>query len=174
MVYSLGKKSPYDTDPRNEVIDGFAEWAKVEFLDPDKVDRIARARRYPLMRYGYPVVPHSAPKTVRWSSSRLAPPDYAFGNNVIMLVSRRFRDLVERFEPAVHQFLSVDTVYKKGEAPFDTFYWFVCCQLTDSIDPVLTTLAWDGDDYEERMEDSFRRGFWRYDDNISPPSDTYL
>ncbi|MBB5697795.1 imm11 family protein [Sphingomonas yantingensis] len=168
MVYSLGKKSPYDTDPRHEVVDGEA-WAKVEFLRPDRVDRIARARRYPLMRYGYPVVPDSAPKTVLWSSRRLPPPDYAFGNNEIMLVSGRFRDLVERFEPDVHQFLPVDMVHKKGEAPFDTFYWFVCCQLIDSIDPDRTTLAWDGDDYEEHMDDGFRRGFWRYDHNVSPP-----
>lgn len=90
MVYSLGKKSPYDTDPRHEVIDSVTAWAKVEFLHPDKVDQIARARRYSLMRYGYPVVPDSAPKTVLWASSRLSPPDYAFGNNEIMLVSGRF------------------------------------------------------------------------------------
>jgi hypothetical protein len=111
MVYSLGKKSPYVTDPRHEVIGGDAEWAKVEFLHPDKVDRIARARRYPLMGYGYPVVPHSAPTMVRWSSSRLPPPDYALGNNEIMLVSGRFRDWVERFESGVHQFLPVNMVH---------------------------------------------------------------
>lgn len=167
MVYSLGKMSPYDTDPRHEVVDGEA-WAKVEFLHPEKVDRIARARRYSLMRYGYPVVPDSAPKTMLWASKRLPPPDYAFGNNEIMLVSGRFRDLVERFEPGVHQFLPVNMVHKKGEAPFDTFYWFVCCQLIDSLDPVRTTLDWRGDNYDERMEDGFRRGNWSFNQKVSP------
>jgi hypothetical protein len=168
MVYSLGAQSPYKTDPRHEVIDKDA-WARVEFLHPEQVDRVARARRYSLMRYGYPVVPDSAPKTMLWSSNRLLPPDYAFGNNEIMLVSPRFRDLVERFESGVHQFLPVNMVHRKGEAPFNTFYWFVCCQLIDSIDPNHTTLTWTGNDYEERMDDGFRRGSWRFDHDVSPP-----
>jgi hypothetical protein len=169
MVYSLGAKSPYVTDPKHEVIGGEAEWAKLEFLYPDKVDRLATIPGRPLMGQGYPVVPDSAPKTVLWASSRLLPPDYAFGNNSIMLVSGRFRDLVERFEGGVHQFLPVAMVHKKGEVPFDTFYWFVCCQLIDSIDPQHTTLRWSGKDYEQRLDDGLRRGGWRYDHDVSPP-----
>lgn len=168
MVYSLGKESPYDTDPRHEVIDGEA-WAGVRFLHPDKVDRRANIPGEPLMGRGYPIVSDSAPKKVLWSSKRLPPPDYAFGNNAIMRVSRRFYDLVERFEPGLHQFIAVDMVHKKGEPPFDTFYWFVCCQLIDSLDPTRTTLTWKGFDYEERMEDGFRRGFWYYDHDVKPP-----
>jgi hypothetical protein len=168
MVYSLGKKSPYETAPRHEVIDGEA-WATVRFLYPDQVDRRATIPSRPLMGQGYRIVPDSAPKTMLWSSTRLTPPDYAFGNNSVMLVSGRFRDLVERFEPAVHQFLPVAMVHKKGEAPFDTFYWFICCQLVDSIDPKNTTLVWDGSDYEARLDDGLRRGFWRYDHEVIPP-----
>lgn len=86
-----------------------------------------------------------------------------------MLVSKRFRDLVELFEPDQHQFLPVDMFHKKGQDPFDIFYWFICCNLVDSIDRNHTTLTWEGFDYEERMEDGLRRGFWTYDHAVTPP-----
>lgn len=61
MVYSLGKESPYDTDPRHEVIDGEA-WAGVRFLHPDRVDLRATIPGEPVMGQGYPIAPDSAPK----------------------------------------------------------------------------------------------------------------
>lgn len=170
MVYSIGKVSVYETEPDNEVV-GTREgvWDKVEYLHPDSVDKIARARRRSLMSYGYPVVPETAPKAVLWKSKTKLPPDYAFGNNEIMLVSVRFRDLVERFEPGIHQFLPVEMYFsKKDEKPFDTFYWFVCCQLIDSLDPEHTTIPWDGE-YEARREDGRRWGSWQIDAEAQPP-----
>ena len=112
MVYSLGKRSIYDTSPRHEVIDGEA-WAGVRFLHPDRVDLRATIPGRPVMGQGYPIVPDSTPKKMLWSSTNLPPPDYAFGNNSVMLVSKRFRDLVELFESNQHQFLPVDIFHKK-------------------------------------------------------------
>ena len=170
MVYSIGRVSVYQTQPDNEVV-GTREgvWDKVEYLHPDSVDKIARARRRSLMGYGYPVVPETAPKAVLWKSKTKLPPDYAFGNNEIMLVSGRFRDLVERFEPGVHQFLPVGMYFsKQDEKPFDTFYWFVCCQLIDSLDPAHTTIPWDGE-YDTRKDDGLRLGAWHIDAEARPP-----
>lgn len=170
MVYSIGKVSVYETEPDNEVV-GTKEgvWGKVEYLHPESIDKIAKARRRSLMSYGYPVAPETAPKAVLWKSKTKLPPDYAFGNNEIMLVSVRFRDLVERFEPGIHQFLPVGMYFsKQDETPFDTYYWFVCCQLIDSLDPEHTTIPWDGE-YETRRDDGFRLGSWHIDAEAQPP-----
>ena len=86
-----------------------------------------------------------------------------------MLVSRRFHDIVERFEPSVHQFLPVQMYFNRNDAdPFGTFYWFVCCTLIDSLDPHHTTIPFRGF-YDERMEDGLRRGRWHIDAEADPP-----
>lgn len=171
MVYSIGKVSVYETEPDNTVVgtqDGV--WDKVEYLNPDSVDRHAKGEENHSRRlgYGYPIAPETAPKAVLWKSKTKLPPDYAFGNNEIMLVSAKFRDLVERFEPGVHQFLPVGMYFsKQDKKPFDTFYWFVCCQLIDSLDADHTTIPWRGF-YDERMEDALRRGRWHINAEAQP------
>ncbi len=172
MVYSIGKVSVHETEPDNEVV-GTREgvWDKVEYLYPDQVDRAAASPLFQTERFGqgYAIAPETAPKAVVWKSKTKLPPDYAFGNNSIMLVSEKFRDLAERFEPGVHQFLPVGMYFcKQDEKPFDTFYWFVCCQLIDSLDPEHTTIPWAGE-YETRREDGRRRGSWHIDAEANPP-----
>ncbi|MEO7691362.1 MAG: DUF1629 domain-containing protein [Sphingomonas sp.] len=169
MVYSIGKGSVFEIEPENQVIGGEEVWSKLQFLHPEKVDRHAKLPGRSPLGQGYPVVPDSAPKAVLWKSKSKLPPDYAFGDNSIMLVSSRFRDLVERFEPGVHQFLPVDMYNSKAATePFDCFYWFVVCTLIDSVDPEHTTLTWKGD-YTERGSDGLRYGLWYFDHSASPP-----
>ena len=166
MVYSIGRKSPFKgAEPKSEVI---GDWDVVEFRDPTEVDIIAKAKLNPAMSYGYAVAPESAPHAVIWQSRRQLPLDYALGNNKIVLVSKRFREMVEGFEPGVHQFLPVAILHSKNDSePFDTFYWFVCCALIDSLDPEQTTLTWRGF-YDECMEDGLRRGEWYFDQSVEP------
>lgn len=171
MVYSLGKVSVYETAPDIETVGGNEAWGKVEYLHPDAVDRHAKGEENHSRRLGngYPIAPETAPKAMIWKSKSKLPPDYAFGNNEIMLVSGRFRDLVERFEPNVHQFLPVAMYFSRNDPePFDTFYWFVCCTLIDSLDPDNTTIPFRGF-YDERMEDGLRRGRWHIDAEADPP-----
>lgn len=169
MVYSIGKKSPYDTDPANEVIGGSGAWSNLHFLHPETVDRKAKLPGRTLIGQGYPVAIDSAPKYFLWKSTSKVPPDYAFGNNSVMLVSSRFRDIVEKFEPGVHQFVSVDMYSSKtATEPFDQFYWFVVCTLIDSLDPERATLSWKGD-YQDRGSDGLRYGLWSFDASASPP-----
>ena len=163
MVYSIGRTGVYEIEPDSHVRGRDEVWGKVEFLHPDKVDRHAWARDHVLTTYGYPLVVDSLPKGFVWKSKAKLPPDYAFGNNRVMLVSARFRDLVERFEPGAHQFAPVSMYHSNAEAePFDEFYWFICCNLIDSLDPAKTTFNWRGF-YDERMEDGLRRGRWHFD-----------
>ncbi|MFK4003711.1 imm11 family protein [Qipengyuania sp. NPDC077563] len=169
MVYSLGAKGVYEFTPRSAILGNEQRgWDQLQYLEPEKVDRHAAARRRFVIGYGYAVDPDTAPHKVLWPDKRKPPPDYALGNNEIMLVSPRFRDLVERFEPDVHQFLPVRMLRHENDTePFDTFYWFVCCNLLDTLDPDLTTLTWEGS-YEERMECGLRRGFWHFDQTVKP------
>ena len=169
MVYSIGMKTVFETSPPSAILgDEQRGWDQLQFLEPDKVDRLAAMRRQFVTSYGYPVDPHTAPEIVLWPDENKPPPDYALGNNEFMLVSPRFRDLVERFEPGVHQFLPVRMFRHEDEVePFDTFYWFVCCNLLDTLDPELTTLNWRGS-YDERMEDGLRRGYWSFDQSVEP------
>lgn len=169
MVYSLGMKSVYMTTPRSAILGNQQRgWDQLQYLEPEKVDRHAAARNQFVTGYGYAVDPNTAPHIVLWPDKGKPPPDYALGNNEFMLVSSRFRDLVERFEPGVHQFLPVRMMRDDSDAdPFDIFYWFVCCNLLDTLDPERTTLNWRGS-YHERMDDGLRRGYWQYNHSVEP------
>jgi hypothetical protein len=167
MVYSVGRKSVYDTDPINEVISGDAAWATLAFENPDEIDRKAKIPGRLLLGQGYRIIEGSAPEKFLWKSKTKLPPDYAFGNNEAMLVSSRFRDLVEQFEPSLHQFLPVDMFNAKDATqPFDRFYWFVCCTLIDSLDRNHTTITFDG--FYDEIYDGMRRGSWYYDHSVTP------
>lgn len=168
MVYSIGRVGVHEIEPQHYVVNSEEAWAKVEYLNPDEVDRHAKARDHLPTGYGYPLAPDSTPKSFVWKSKKKLPPDYAFGINSVMLVSSRFRDLVEQFEPGIHQFLPVEMYHSEADAePFDEFYWFVCCNLIDSLDPENTTYTWRGF-YDERMEDGLRRGRWNFDQSVEP------
>jgi hypothetical protein len=170
MVYSIGQVSVYQIAPNVDTVGGDYIWRDVKFLNPDKVDRLAAGDLFLSERFGqgYAIDPETAPKAMIWKSKTKLPPDYAYGNNSIMLISERFRDLVEQFEPGVHQFLPVAMYFKRTDTePFDTFYWFICCQLIDSLDPYHTTIPWDGD-YDKRKDDGFRLGSWHIDAEAIP------
>ncbi|WP_352664483.1 DUF1629 domain-containing protein [Mesorhizobium sp. M0621] len=53
-------------------------------------------------------------------------------------MDKKFKDEVERLEPDVHQFLSVEFVWKDGSHAADRF-WFVPCNRLDSVDRNETT-----------------------------------
>jgi hypothetical protein len=55
-----------------------------------------------------------------------------------MLASERVRDVIERFEPGVHQFLIVDIYpshrpFESGDAPVSRSYWLVIGQSFDAV-----------------------------------------
>lgn len=146
MVWSFAAKSPYPTLTGTEIIDGgYDAVRKMRYLNPDEVTGIAKAFPNSIqMMQGYRVVAEDAPKKVRWLSTVRAVPDYDKCGGV-PYVSERLRDLIEQFEPGVHQFIPVDLYRPKAKEPFATHYWFVVCSRIDSVDAEHTTFHWEGD-----------------------------
>ena len=145
MVWSFAAKSPYSTLTGAEIIDGgYDAVRKMRYLNPDEVTGVAKAFPNSIqMNQGYRVVAEDAPKKVRWLSTVRAVPDYDKCGGV-PYVSERLRDLIEQFEPGVHQFVPVDLYRPKAKEPFATHYWFVVCSRIDSVDAEHTTLIKDG------------------------------
>jgi hypothetical protein len=111
---------------------------RIEYADPDNVHWKAKKDNATKRNQGYAVNPDTMPKRVLWASGKYDVPDIL----PWFAVSPRFRDLVEQFEPGVHQFLPVEIYKKRTGAPVATYYWFVVCQRIDSVDRAHTTFDW--------------------------------
>jgi len=59
-----------------------------------------------------------------------------------MMVSQKCKDLVEKFEPGVHQFSPVEVYWDKDEPPIGTYYFFNICNRLDTTDREKTTWRW--------------------------------
>ena len=57
----------------------------------------------------------------------------------LLLVGERFREIIERFEPGVHQFFPIDVVWKDGSLA-GRHYFFNIVHTLDALDPDHTTL----------------------------------
>jgi hypothetical protein len=113
-------------------------WRQIEYAEPHKVHPSAFKESVSAREQGYWIKPETMPKQYLWANGAKPLPDILPG----FVVSPRFKELVEKFEPNVHQFVPVE-VYKqrKGE-PVATYYWFIVGQRLDSVDRGLTTYAW--------------------------------
>jgi hypothetical protein len=111
---------------------------RIEYADPDNVHWKAKKDNAIKKNQGYAVNPDTMPKRILWASGKYDVPDIL----PWFAVSPRFRDLVEQFEPGVHQFVPVDIYKERAGAPVATYYWFIVCQRIDSVDREHTTFAW--------------------------------
>ena len=109
------------------------------FATPDLVDERTLRRDLARRDAGYPMDPTSLPRKVLWRTRRPEPLEVLPG----FIVNDRFRQLVERFEPGLHQFISVELYRHKNEPPVAEYYWFIVCQRAATIDPEQTTCLWD-------------------------------
>ena len=148
MVYYLSFRSrELDWGP----LEGSFE--AVEFADPDNVNWKAKRASADPMEQGYPVKPETLPAKILWACGNEPLPDVL----PRFAVSSRFRDLVEQFEPGVHQFVPVEIYKRKGGEPAATYYWFIVCQRLDSVDRDHTTYMW-------RLDYTGENGFWTDED----------
>jgi hypothetical protein len=90
------------------------------------------------MEEGYPVDPLAVPTSVCWESKNKKLPD-AVKCRGVDVVSEAVREVIERFEPGLHQFLPVDVHRPQEKEPFEHRYWMVVCRRIDSADAVHTT-----------------------------------
>lgn len=138
MVYWLIERNPYSTITGMSTIDQTQkEFFQADFLHPEEADRVSRIT-YAKMTTGYAMNPDDMAKKVRWESKSRAVPDVAkcYGT---LLISERVRDIMEQFEPGVHQFLPVDLYRPKADEPFARYYWLIITQRIDSVDAEHTT-----------------------------------
>lgn len=144
MVYSIGSRDPYATTTGVDVIDGdYDSVTKMKFLHPEQVDAVAKIEGRVQMTQGYAVDPATSPKKLCWRSGNRKLPDFiTYGT--VMVVSEKVREIIEEFEPGVHQLLPVDVYRPKANVPFARYYWLVVCNRIDSVDRKNTTLKQGG------------------------------
>ena len=148
MVYylSCNSGSPVINDPRPSPL------TQMEYADPAQVHPTSLDANTVQMKEGYRVKPESAPKGILWESDPSELPD-VIANQQVLATCNRFRDLVERYEPGVHQFIPVDVFTRGINHPISKYYWFVVCQRLDSVDPEHTTYEW-------KLDHTGKSGFW--------------
>jgi hypothetical protein len=148
MVYQLGVREIFETSTGTSIIDGDDKsLARVRYLHPDQLDAgtlrgynqaLTEGHTSRAIQKGYPVDPSFVPKRVCWESGDRLPPDVikSYGS---LIISERVRDIIESFEPNVHQLLPVDLYRPKANVPFTRYYWLVVCNRIDSVDSKHTT-----------------------------------
>jgi hypothetical protein len=72
------------------------------------------------------------PSRVNKLNSRNGQSDYECGFGGLRMVSPAFRDLVESFQPGVHQFQPFEMYWRRKLV--GTRYFFVVCRAIDSVD----------------------------------------
>ena len=92
------------------------------------------------------------PKKIRKQGPRRSIPDMELVRGY-MVVSQKYKDLVEKFEPGVHQFSPVEVYWNKNEPAVATYYFFNICNRLDTTDKVKSTQTW---------HSSAVASFWRY------------
>lgn len=124
--------------------------------DPETLDLNALEREYyskgnGAMHHGYRVNSDKMPKIMLWPGRNNALPEVIMHN--CLAVSPRFRDLVEQFEPGVHQFFPVDMYKDLNNDPVATYYWINVCNRIDSINTEKTNFKW-------TLDYTGKHGFW--------------
>lgn len=118
--------------PRKEALE------RIKFENPDEVHPSALRDNVLRRQQGYRVDPETMPKKYLWANGSEPLPDVLPG----FVVSPRFKDLVERYEPGVHQFVPIEIYKKRKGEPVATYYWLIVGQRIDSVDREHTTYMW--------------------------------
>jgi hypothetical protein len=136
MVYLIGYECPWDKYPTMRFLDGDPfelEW--LEDIGPITTPLISLRQKSVA---GYPIKSINVPTTLQWLS-RHEMPDFE-GPPGFICVSSRFKDVVERFEPDVHQFFPITVVNKAKEKIAERWLWVVCNRI-DGVDREHTTFV---------------------------------
>lgn len=139
LIYQFIDDTPYASIIGSKLLAPKSEnLSAVKFLYPDQVSPVSKLGVSPPTE-GYPVDPATMPTAVSFESKNKALPD-VFKVRMVNIVSERVRNVIERFEPGIHQFIPVDMYRPKAKEPFARHYWMIVCRRIDSVDPVHTTI----------------------------------
>jgi hypothetical protein len=147
MVYYLSSSigSPIFNDARAKPM------TEMSYANPSEVHPFALHSNTVQMKQGYRVDPATAPKAMLYEDGGRLPD--IISNQQVLVVCDRFRNLVERFEPGLHQFIPVDIFAPGHDGPIGRYHWFVVCQRLDSVDRDETTFKW-------KLDYTGESGFW--------------
>ncbi|UOA28617.1 DUF1629 domain-containing protein [Pseudosulfitobacter sp. DSM 107133] len=143
MVYHLaGGNTDYDPTlkglPSNAFVGMDSSFTDVAVADTtaDGGTRIMKSSWH----VGRPVSPETVPTKVR----RTGPPvsrakllDVNSQTGALDLVSQTFRDIVEEFEPAIHQFFPVTSYDSRGKEVIGEGYFMIICQRLSTLHDTL-------------------------------------
>ena len=136
--------------PEDNGFGGVTYEADPETLDLNVLEREYYSKGNGAMQHGYRVNSDKMPKVMLWPGGNNALPEVIMHN--CLAVSPRFRDLVEQFEPGLHQFFPVDVHKDMNNGPVATYYWINVCNRIDSINAEKTTYI--------RKKDYTGKEFW--------------
>ena len=165
MVYYLGTEILGKSWPGSEPLDG--DTSKVEVIDstPDGgLDFRPGERSYKSGRW---VKTEHLPTRMEWQEKAKLLPEIGHPHG-ILAVSGRFKDIVEEFEPGVHQFVPFEYVDKKGNHLANR-WWLIVGNRLDSVDRKHTTyVLWE--DYMWRSPKDLAREdqSYEYNSTIKP------
>lgn len=127
MVYKLNIALTQDYNVEYEALDGDMDAVKLMDYTPDE------GGKPQLYNGGRPIDPTHVPNKVRWKyHKRLPKPD--FDSSILTYdVSERAKQLIEQFEPGVHQFLPVEFFDIDGNF-MESRWFFICCNRLDTVD----------------------------------------
>ena len=121
-------------------------WRHIKYAEPDKVHPSALKENVSAREQGYRIDPETMPKKYLWANGSESLPDVLPG----FVVSPRFKDLVETFEPGVHQFVPIDIYKERKGVPVAIYYWFIVGHRIVSVYRKSTTYVWVMPDESER------------------------
>lgn len=135
-MYYLGSEPTLGHYAGIEPLDG--DVSKIEVADktPDAGFSPHTASSYPTSQ-GRPIITEHAPTKVEWQETGPVPDIEVVRG--MLVVPPHFREIVEQFEPGIHQFLPVDFLDRNG-ALLAKRYFFVACNRIDSVDRAHTTM----------------------------------
>jgi hypothetical protein len=96
------------------------------------------------LSHGFWIDPRSVPKSAYQERDKRVPDVFPMpGCNA---VNQRFKDLVEEFEPGVHQFIPIALRNKAGEPLADNYYVFNCMVSVDTVLVKESGVQWEIDE----------------------------
>jgi len=132
MAYFLYPDVPGDSASYSmEWIDG--DYSKVSLIDvtPDGGTAIHPRITFHFLA-GRPVQDEFLPTKMKSDFSGKRFPDYCAAASGALAVSDKFKNIVETYEPSIHQFFPFDIISKKGELR-ETMYIMIICNRLDTV-----------------------------------------
>lgn len=126
MVFQLNITLTQDYYVEYDALDGDMDAVKLMDYTPDE------GGKPEIFNGGRPIDPTHVPTKVRWKDRKRLP-KADFDSSAWTDISDRAKQLIEQFEPGVHQFLPVEFYDIDGNF-MESRWFYVCCNRLDTVD----------------------------------------